>query len=78
MGIRQAYGGGVADSAEELDEEGRLILANVAASGRLEDQEMSAEAQALTIEYLAERLDAETYRALVQDAALAARQPASG
>lgn len=73
-----AYGGGVDDATGELSVEARLDLANVVASARLEGQEISAEGQALAAQYLAGRIDADTYRRRVREAALGALQPAGG
>ena len=75
---RRAYDGGVVDAADELDDQARLDLANVVASARLEGHEISGEGLALAVEYLAGRIDADTYGRRVREAALGLHQPASG
>ncbi len=62
-------------NGEELDEQARLDLANATASARLEGQEISPEAMALGVEYLAGRLDSSTFHRRVREAALGAGQP---
>ncbi len=55
---------------DELSDQDRLDLENVIASARLEGQEISAVTQALAIEFLAGRMDADTLRREVREAAL--------
>lgn len=55
---------------DELGEGDRLDLANAMASARLEGQEVTPATEALAVEFLAGRLDAETFRRRVLDAAM--------
>ncbi len=63
---------------DELSDQDRLDLENVIASARLEGQEVSPATQALAIEFLAGRIDAETFRREVIVAALESKGAGAG